>query len=69
MLYLSWNMARLIRLTDFRFYSMVKFCLQRSLWSLQETHSLRVRSQNVIEVKRLFRCWDNFDGRLCDVRD
>ena len=35
MFYLSWNLAKLIRLTDFRFYSMVKFCLQRSLWSLQ----------------------------------
>jgi hypothetical protein len=34
-MYLSWNIARLLRLSDFRFYSMVKFGLQRSLWSLQ----------------------------------
>ena len=37
-MYISWSVARLVRVSDFRFYSMLKFCLQRSLWSLQVQH-------------------------------
>lgn len=54
MLYLSWNMARLIRLTDFRFYSMVKFCLQRSLWSLQvQLDFIKERKIDIVHKKTI----------------
>ena len=52
MMYLSWSLARLIRLTDFRFYSMVKFCLQRSLWSLQvQIDFIKERKIDIVHKK------------------
>ncbi|CBY38180.1 unnamed protein product [Oikopleura dioica] len=34
MFHISWSLARLVRVSDFRMYSQIKFFLQRSLWAL-----------------------------------
>ena len=37
-MYISWKLCRMIRPGDFRLYSQLKFCLQRSIWSIQVQH-------------------------------
>ena len=53
MMYISWNICRLIRLTDFRFYSQLKFFLQRSIWSLQvQSDFIKERKIDTIQQKK-----------------
>ena len=52
-MYISWNICRLIRLTDFRFYSQLKFFLQRSIWSLQvQSDFIKERKIDTIQQKK-----------------
>ena len=58
-MYISWNVARLVRVSDFRFYSMLKFCLQRSLWSLQvQNDFIKDRKIDMVQKKdsKIFYC-------------
>ena len=53
MMYISWNLSRQLRITDFRFYSQLKFCLQRSIWSLQvQNDFIKDRKMDVIQQKK-----------------
>lgn len=59
MMYISWNVARLVRVSDFRFYSMLKFYLQRSLWSLQvQNDFIKDRKIDMVQKKdsKIFYC-------------
>ena len=52
-MYISWNICRLIRLSDFRFYSQLKFFLQRSIWSLQvQSDFIKERKIDTIQQKK-----------------
>ena len=49
MMSISWNICGLLRVSDFRFFSQLKFCLQRSIWSLQVQHDfIKERKIDVI---------------------
>lgn len=59
MLNISWKLSRLVRPADFRFYSQLKFCLQRSIWSIQVQHDfIKERKIDLIatNIKKIHYC-------------
>ena len=59
MMYISWKLCRMIRPVDFRFYSQLKFCLQRSIWSIQVQHDfITERKIDLIatSIKKIHYC-------------
>ena len=58
-MYISWKLCRMIRPVDFRFYSQLKFCLQRSIWSIQVQHDfITERKIDLIatSIKKIHYC-------------
>lgn len=61
MIHIGWSLARLIRVSDFRLYSQIKFFLQRSLWSVcSQDEFLRNQKIDIVShrSKKIFHCHD-----------